>query len=98
MMKTCPPEIFSAGRKTPYVNVLLTAPDWTMWCRLLNCLLDLGRVRPFILFEKPKTDLRPHITFSAPRLLWHLALQTCLVAVHQQGFAICSVCRKAYVP
>jgi hypothetical protein len=72
--------------------------DRVMWLRLLNCLLALGRVRPWIICEGPAKETRPSLVFSGPNLLSYLALQVCLVAAKQDGFAMCSYCQKPYVP
>jgi hypothetical protein len=72
--------------------------DRVMWLRLLNCLLALGRVRPWIICEGPAKETRPSLVFSGPNLLSYLALQVCLVAAKQDGFAMCSYCQKQYVP
>ena len=72
--------------------------DRAMWTRLLNVLLGLGRVRPWVLWEGPENDARPKVVFSGPNLLSHLAIQLCLVASKQDSFAICSYCNNHYTP
>jgi hypothetical protein len=69
-----------------------------IWLRLLNCLLALGRVRPWMISEGPSKEARPRLVFSSPNLLSYLALQVCLLAAKQDGFAMCSYCQKPYVP
>ena len=75
-----------------------TDRDRAMWTRLLNVLLGLGRVRPWVLWEGPESDARPKVVFSGPNLLSHLAIQLCLVASKQDSFAICSYCNNHYSP
>ena len=41
--------------------------DRAMWTRLLNVLLGLGRVRPWVLWEEPEDDARPKVVFSGVR-------------------------------
>jgi hypothetical protein len=72
--------------------------DRAMWTRLLNVLLGLGRVRPWVLWEGVENDARPKVVFSGPNLLSHLAIQLCLVASKQDSFAICSYCNNHYTP
>jgi hypothetical protein len=72
--------------------------DRAMWTRLLNVLLGLGRVRPWVLWAGPENDARPKVVFSGPNLLSHLAIQLCLVASKQDSFAICSYCNSHYTP
>ena len=72
--------------------------DRRMWTRLLNVLLGLGRVRPWVQWERPESDARPKVVFSGPNLLSHLAIQLCLVASKQDAFAICSYCNNHYNP
>jgi hypothetical protein len=72
--------------------------DREMWARLLNLLLQLGRARPFIKWEGSGTAAWPQLVFAAPRLLSYLAMQLCLVALKQDGFALCSSCSREYSP
>jgi|SRR5450432_621807 len=72
--------------------------DRAMWTRLLNVLLGLGRVRPWVRWEGPESKARPRVVFSGPNLLSHLAIQLCLVASKQDSFAICSYCNNHYSP
>lgn len=68
-----------------------------MWLGLLNALLSLGRVRPWML---PTKDIsgrsRPQLVFNGPNLLSYLSLQVCLVVARQSEFALCSHCQMQY--
>ena len=68
------------------------------WMLMMNLLMDLGRVRPWVIWQKPRKTTRPQLVFSGPTLLSHLALQACLAATKQDSFAICSYCDKQYSP
>jgi hypothetical protein len=72
--------------------------DRAMWTRLVNALLELGRVRPWLLWESPGDLARPTLVFSGPGLLSYLALQLCLRASKQDAFALCSYCHRQYPP
>jgi hypothetical protein len=63
---------------------------------LLNCLLELGRVRPWLLWDGSATEILPRLVFSGPSLLSYLALQVCLIAANQDAFAVCSHCQTQY--
>jgi hypothetical protein len=71
--------------------------DRKMWTRLLNVLLELGRVRPWLLWER-SAGARPELVFTGPSLLSYLALQLCLRASKHDGFAVCSYCHRQYAP
>lgn len=62
-----------------------------MWIELMNALLDLGRVRPWVLDAS-----KPKLVFSGPSLLSYLALQLCLLASRHDSTAICSYCGEQY--
>jgi len=70
----------------------------TMWLGLLNCLLQLGQTRPWLLWEGSATESLPRLVFSGPNLLSYMALQVCLIAAKQGAFALCSFCQKQYTP
>ena len=72
--------------------------DRTMWARLLNVLLELGRVRPWLVWEGTGGLARPKLMFSSRNLLSYLALQLCLRASKHDAFAICSYCEREYAP
>src|SRR5229473_6046791 len=72
--------------------------DRVMWLRLLNCLLALGQVRPWMMWDGPAMETGPTLVFSGPNLLSYLALQVCLIAAKQDGFAVCSYCQRQYMP
>lgn len=72
--------------------------DRAMWARLLNALLVLGRVRPWIVMDARGVSTRPRLTFTGPNLLSYLALQLCLMASKHDAFAVCSFCNKDYSP
>ena len=74
------------------------ARDRRMWARLLNVLLELGRVRPWVIWEGAGSSARPKLVFSGPHLLSYLALQLCLRASKHDAFAVCSYCNRQYVP
>jgi len=70
--------------------------DREMWTRLLNCLLQLGRARPFVTWEGSGKSARPRLVFAAPRLLSFLALQLCLTALKADAFDVCGYCYCQY--
>jgi hypothetical protein len=70
--------------------------DREMWVRLLNCLLQLGRARPFVTLEGSGKSARPRMVFAAPRLLSFLALQLCLTALKADAFDVCGYCHREY--
>lgn len=72
--------------------------DRVMWERLLNLLLGLGRVRPWIVMEGTRGAANTRMMFTGPNLLSHLALQLCLMASGAGGFATCSACNKTFIP
>jgi hypothetical protein len=72
--------------------------DRKMWARLLNVLLELGRVRPWLIWEGAGKSARPKLVFSGPNLLSYLALQLCLRASKHDAFAVCSYCNRQYAP
>jgi hypothetical protein len=69
-----------------------------MWLGLLNCLLELGRVRPWLLWDGSATENLPHLVFSGPNLLSYLSIQVCLSAAKQDSFAMCTYCQMQYTP
>ncbi len=75
-----------------------TYENRAMWRRLLNVLLSLGRVRPWVLWAGAHNEGRTRLVYGTPSLLSYLALQVCLLAVGQSEFFVCSVCRSEYVP
>jgi len=72
--------------------------DRKMWTRLLNSFLELGRVRPWVVWEGSGSSARPKLVFSGPNLLSYLSLQLCLMASKQDAFALCSYCNREYTP
>jgi hypothetical protein len=72
--------------------------DRAMWARLLNALLGLGRVRPWVNLDGSGGSTRSRLTFTGPNLLSYLALQLCLTASKHEAFAVCSHCTKEYSP
>ncbi len=68
------------------------------WMSLMNLLMDVGKVRPWIVWQKPRKVTRPQLVFAGPTLLSHLVLQLCLAATRQDAFAVCSYCNKQYSP
>ena len=75
-----------------------TYKNRAMWRRLLNVLLSLGQVRPWILWAGKHNEGRTRLVYGTPSLLSYLALQVCLLAVGQPDFVVCSVCSSEYVP
>jgi len=69
-----------------------------MWTGLLNLLLELGRVRPWVIWQGSGSAARPQLMFSGPNLLSYLALQLSLTASKHDAFAVCSYCNKEYSP
>jgi len=69
-----------------------------MWLGLLNCLLELGQTRPWLVWQGSAAESLPRLVFSGPNLLSYMALQVCLVAAKQGAFAVCSFCQKQYTP
>jgi hypothetical protein len=72
--------------------------DRKMWARLLNVLLELGRARPWLVWEGDGSYARPNLVFSGPNLLSYLALQLCLRASKYDAFAVCGYCHQEYTP
>jgi hypothetical protein len=72
--------------------------DRKMWARLLNVLLELGRVRPWLVWEGDGSSARPKLVFSGPNLLSYLALQLCLRASKHDALAVCCYCNQPYTP
>jgi hypothetical protein len=72
--------------------------DPKMWALLLNGLLELGRVRPWLVWEGAGSARRPKLLFSGPNLLSYLALELCLRASKHDAFAVCSYCNQQYAP
>lgn len=68
------------------------------WLRLLNSILDLGRVRPWVEWNEGPTPTRPQLIYSGPNLLSYLALQLCLRASRLDSFVLCSFCNGEYSP
>jgi hypothetical protein len=65
----------------------------TMWASMLNTLLGLGRVRPWVNLNETNF---PRLVFTGSNMLSYLALQLCLTAARQDAFAVCSYCNKDY--
>jgi hypothetical protein len=72
--------------------------DRAMWARLLNSLLGLGRVRPWVNLDGSGASARAQLTFTGPNLLSYLALHLCLAASKHDEFAVCSHCNQEYSP
>ena len=72
--------------------------DRTMWAGLLNVLLELGRVRPWLVWEGSGSLALPKLVFSGRSLLSYLALQLCLRASKHDAFAVCGYCNREYAP
>jgi hypothetical protein len=66
--------------------------DRKMCRELMNSLLELGRVRPWVTWND-----QPQLLFSGPSLLSYLALQLCLLALKHDSTAICSYCFERYI-
>jgi hypothetical protein len=66
------------------------------WVRLLNTLVELGRVRPWVVWDNSST--RPQLVFAGPSLLSYLVLQLCLRASKLDSFVLCSYCNREYLP
>jgi hypothetical protein len=68
----------------------------SVFLRLLNNLLGLGMVRPWI--KWPATPSQPHMVYSGHSLFSTLALQLCLNVMRLDSFVICSACQEPYRP
>jgi hypothetical protein len=64
-----------------------------MWTRLVNTVLALGRVRPWL-----QWDDAPRLVFTGPNLLSYVAMQLCLRFSDKDSFAVCSYCGRQYEP
>jgi len=98
-LKTLSPLSFQPEETWILISAFLRAGehrDRDAWSRLLNVLLDLGRARPLVVWRAGAEPNLPQIVFSGGRLMAYLALQLSLMALKQEGFAICSFCRKQY--
>jgi hypothetical protein len=71
--------------------------DRAMWVGLMNCLLELARTRPWLLWDGSATVNLPRLVFSGPNLLSYLALQVCFLAAKQDA-ALCTHCQNLYKP
>jgi hypothetical protein len=67
----------------------------TMFGHLVNTLLGLGCVRPWMTW---RAEGRPKITYSSRSLLSQLALQLCLRLAKIDAFLVCIDCQKPYSP
>jgi hypothetical protein len=67
-----------------------------MFTRLVNTLLGLGNVRPWIVW--PSGQGRPQLRDSGRSLLSVLALQLCLRAARIDAFVLCTHCQRQYLP
>lgn len=65
-----------------------------MLLRLLNSLVELGGVRPWL--QWPGGARCPQLVYSGPALLSHLALQLCLRVAKVDALYICSHCSHEY--
>ena len=66
---------------------------------LLNTLLGLGRVRPWITWPDPRLGGGgPQFTYAGGSLLSSLALQLCLLMAKVEAWAVCFHCHKFYRP
>jgi hypothetical protein len=70
--------------------------DRSMLVSILNTLLGLGRVRPWLRW--PDDVERPNIVFSSARLMSYLSLQLCQNIGKLPPFAICDHCKRQYTP
>jgi hypothetical protein len=68
------------------------------WARLLNAMLDLGRTRPWVVWDRYAATTPPQLVFAGPGLLSYLALQVCLTALKLDSLVVCSYCNKQYPP
>jgi hypothetical protein len=71
-----------------------------MWLRLINSLLDIGRVRPIMMWrdDGERVKARPHLVYGTPALLSYIALKVALTSARTDAFAVCSYCGKEYTP
>jgi hypothetical protein len=70
-----------------------------MVARLLNTLLGLGRVRPWMSWSGAQPEgPRPQFTLTSRALLSHLALQLCLRIAKVEAFVWCFHCGRTYLP
>jgi hypothetical protein len=67
-----------------------------VFLRLLNNLLGLGMVRPWI--KWPSTRSQPQFVYSGHSLLSSLALQLCLNVIRIDSLVICTGCQEPYKP
>jgi hypothetical protein len=67
----------------------------TMFGHLVNTLLGLGCVRPWMTWPH---EGRPKITYSSRSLLSQLVLQLCLRLAKIDAFLVCTHCQKPYSP
>jgi hypothetical protein len=79
------------------------AKEWqqnpVMVARLLNTLLGLGRVRPWITWSgAPSEGPRSRFTLTSRSLLSNLALQLCLRIAKVDSFVWCFHCGRTYLP
>jgi hypothetical protein len=82
---------YFAGKKHEQNHVLVG--------RLLNTLLGLGRVRPWLTWpERACVGARPEFTYTSRSLLSHLALQLCLRISRVEAFVLCFHCGRSYLP
>jgi hypothetical protein len=69
-----------------------------LFVRVLNTLLGLGMVRPWIVWPDNQQASRPQLVYSGRSLMSALALQLCLRVAKIKSFVICSHCQQSYLP
>jgi hypothetical protein len=70
----------------------------SMLIRVLNTLLGLGMVRPWIIWPEVPQAIRPQLVYSGRSLISALALQLCLRVAMISSFVICCHCQQSYLP
>jgi hypothetical protein len=67
----------------------------SLFIRMLNTLLGLGMVRPWIVWPEGS---RPQVVYSGRTLMSGLALQLCLRVAKIPSFVMCAHCQQSYLP
>ena len=70
----------------------------SLFVRVLNILLGLGMVRPWIVWPDSPQRSRPQVVYSGRSLMSGLALQLCLRVAKIASFVICVHCHQSYLP
>ncbi|MFN0167206.1 MAG: hypothetical protein ACKV22_12325 [Bryobacteraceae bacterium] len=95
---------FSEGNEEAWLSVVYFADKdssqtTVMLSHLVNILLGLGRVRPWLIWpQSARPGSRPKSQYTSSSLFSNLALQLWLLMSRAEAFAVCTHCLKQYIP